>query len=292
MVVCFWSCADLFLGRVCGFPHETGSNKVNGFQDRFDAVGFTYTMARQIASGMSMAKTIAKDLSPLNSPPGALRDRVYNLLRKALREGEIRPNQHLGEHSLAKELHVSRTPVREALALLMRDGLLVSTSKGLMLPELSIDDIRQIYEIRKLIEPAGMKETAMHATKQQVAALRNAVKSQAAAQKIGDVRGFLAANAGFRDTALASIPSHRLRRVIELHEDHVQFMRNATMVDPAVRDTVLQGLIGILSAVAARDAERAGALTLKHLSIGERVINQMYAGIARTPILGPLSRNP
>jgi DNA-binding GntR family transcriptional regulator len=263
-----------------------------GFPGRFDAVAFTYTMTRQRAWEVSMAKTIDKDTLPLNSPPGALRDRVYNLLRKALREGEIRPNQHLGEHSLAKELRVSRTPVREALALLMRDGLLVGTSKGLMLPELSIDDIQQIYQIRKLLEPAGMKETARHATKQQIAALRQAVKSQAAAQKVGDVRGFLAANAQFRDAALASIPSHRLRRVIELHEDHVQFMRNATMVDPAVRDTVLQGLTGILSAIVERDVERAGALTLKHLTVGEQVINQMYAGIARTPVLGPLSRNP
>jgi DNA-binding GntR family transcriptional regulator len=238
-----------------------------------------------------MSKTIDKKNSPPHSQPEALRDRVYNLLRKALREGEIRPNQHLGEHSLAKELRVSRTPVREALALLLRDGLLVSTSKGLMLPELTIDDIRQIYEIRKLLEPAGMRETARHATKQQIAALRGAIKAQVAAQKIGDVRAFLAANAQFRDTALASIPSPRLRRVIELHEDHVQFMRKATMVDPAVRDTVLQGLTYILSAVAARDAERAGALTLKHLEIGERVINRMYTGIAHTLTLGPLSRD-
>ena len=238
-----------------------------------------------------MVKTVAKSLSP-NSQPEALRDRVYNSLRKALREGEIRPNRHLGEHSLAKELRVSRTPVREALALLMRDGLLVSTSKGLMLPELSIDDIRQIYEIRKLLEPAGMRETAKHATKQQIVELRGAVKAQVAAQKIGDARAFLAANAQFRDTALASIPSPRLRRVIELHEDHVQFMRIATMVDPAVRDTVLQGLTGILSAIVARDGDGPSELTLKHLNIGERIINQMYAGIARAPVIGPLSRDP
>jgi DNA-binding GntR family transcriptional regulator len=241
---------------------------------------------------MGMTKTISRNISPPPSQPEALRDRVYNLLRKALREGEIRPNQHLGEHSLAKELRVSRTPVREALALLMRDGLLVSTSKGLMLPELTIDDIRQIYEIRKLLEPAAMRETAKHATKQQIAALRGAIKAQVAAQKIGDVRAFLAANAQFRDTSLASIPSPRMRRVIELHEDHVQFMRIATMVDPAVRDAVLQGLSGILSAIVARDADRAGALTLKHLSVGERIINQMYTGIAQASTLGPLMRGP
>src|ERR1700678_3968364 len=113
---------------------------------------------------MAMARMITQKTSSRTAQPQALRDRVYNLLRKALREGAIRPNQHLGEEALAKELHVSRTPVREALALLMRDGLLVGTGKGLMLPELSIDDIHQIYEIRKLLEPAGMKETARHAT--------------------------------------------------------------------------------------------------------------------------------
>jgi DNA-binding GntR family transcriptional regulator len=187
-------------------------------------------------------------------------------------------------------LEVSRTPVREALALLMRDGLLVSTSKGLTLPELSIDDIRQIYQIRKLLEPAGMQETARHATQEQIAALRAAIKAQTAAQKVADVSAFLAANAQFRDITLESIPNARLRRAIELHEDHVVCMRNATMVDPAVRDTVLEGLTAILNAIAARDADRAGSLTLKHLSVGERIINQMHAGISQAAVLGPLSR--
>ena len=125
-----------------------------------------------------MAKTKTKRIAAANSPPGALRDRVYDLLRKALREGEIRPNQHLGEHSLARQLRVSRTPVREALALLMREGLLVSTTKGLTLPQLSIDDIRQIYQIRKLLEPGAMQETARHATQEQIAGLRAAVKGE------------------------------------------------------------------------------------------------------------------
>jgi DNA-binding GntR family transcriptional regulator len=235
-----------------------------------------------------MDQTKTKEAPRSGPAAGALRDRVYNLLRKALREGEIRPNQYLGEHSLAKELRVSRTPVREALALLMREGLLVSTSKGLTLPTLSLDDVRQIYQIRKLLEPAGMQETARHATRAHIAALRQALRAQTVAQKAGDVRGFLAANTQFRDTALASIPSLRLRRVIELHEDHVLFMRNATMIDPAVRDTVLRGLTGILSAIVARDAERAGAMMLKHLSVGERVINRTYAGIAAASTLGPL----
>jgi DNA-binding GntR family transcriptional regulator len=249
-----------------------------------------YTIARRAQKDACMAKTKTKRTAPANSPPGALRDRVYDLLRKALREGVIRPNQHLGEHSLARQLQVSRTPVREALALLMRDGLLVSTTKGLTLPQLSIDDIRQIYQIRKLLEPGAMQETARHATQEQIAGMRAAVKAQAAAQKSGDVPGFLAANAQFREITLESIPNTRLRRVIELHEDHVLCMRNATMVDPVVRDTVLEGLTAILGAIVARDAERAGSLTLKHLSIGERIINEMHAGIAQAPLLGPLSR--
>jgi DNA-binding GntR family transcriptional regulator len=167
----------------------------------------------------------------------------------------------------------------------------VSTSKGLMLPELSIDDIRQVYQIRKMIEPPGMRETAKHATEVQIAALRRAIKEQIAAQKAGDAQAFFAANALFRDTALAAIPSVRLRRVIELHEDHVQFMRKATMVDPVVRETVLEGLTRILAAIVARDGARAEAMTLKHLSVGEDIINQMHANLMRAPTLGPLSRD-
>ena len=125
-----------------------------------------------------MAKVAGLKQTRPGSQPESLRDQVYSILRLGLRTGTIRPNQHLREQSLSEQLGVSRTPIREALALLQRDGLLVATSKGLMLPNLTLKDIRDVYEIRKLLEPKGMRAIAEHANRSDIVALRSAIAAQ------------------------------------------------------------------------------------------------------------------
>lgn len=234
----------------------------------------------------NMAMNASQRAERPGTQPESLRDQVYKILRAGLRTGAIRPNQHLREQSLSEQLGVSRTPIREALALLQRDGLLVQTSKGLMLPTLTLQDIREIYEIRKLLEPAGMKVAAEHATRSDVVALRSAVAAQVAAQEAGNVAQFLVANAQFRDVALNVIPSSRLRRAIEIFEDHVEYMRSATMVDASVRDVVLAGLNKVVDAIAAHDGDAASAAMLEHLANGERVLGEMYPQIESNLQLG------
>ena len=235
-----------------------------------------------------MAKVAGLKQTRPGSQPESLRDQVYSILRLGLRTGTIRPNQHLREQSLSEQLGVSRTPIREALALLQRDGLLVATSQGLMLPNLQLKDIRDVYEIRKLLEPKSMSAIAEHANRSDIVALRSAIAAQVSAQTAGNVEHFLVANAQFRDAALSIIPNDRLRRAIEIFEDHVEYLRSATMVDAEVRELVLVGLNQIVDAIVLHDGERASAATLQHLENGERVMEEMYPHIERGLQFAPL----
>ena len=92
----------------------------------------------------------------------SLRGQVYDSLREALRKGKVGANRITTERDLAEELGVSRTPVREALALLVHEGLILSTSRGFSAPELSPRDIAELYEIRRLLEPAALAMTVEH----------------------------------------------------------------------------------------------------------------------------------
>src|SRR5882757_8761202 len=71
------------------------------------------------------------------SKSDSLRQQVYQTLRRALRKGRIGSSRIATERDLADELRVSRTPVREALALLMHEGLVSYSSRGFSPPELS-----------------------------------------------------------------------------------------------------------------------------------------------------------
>ena len=79
--------------------------------------------------------------------------RVEAHLRKAIHAGKLRPRQRIIEEDLAKELSVSRGPVREALLRLERDGLVVTTSRrGTFIRDISLDEIAVIFRMRAKLE--------------------------------------------------------------------------------------------------------------------------------------------
>src|SRR5271168_3765425 len=79
--------------------------------------------------------------------------RVETHLRKAIHAGKLRPRQRIIEEDLARELHVSRGPVREALLRLERDGLVVTTSRrGTFIRDISMAEIGVIFRMRAKLE--------------------------------------------------------------------------------------------------------------------------------------------
>src|ERR1700735_2990726 len=79
--------------------------------------------------------------------------RVETHLRKAIHAGKLRPRQRIIEEDLAKELQVSRGPVREALLRLERDGLVVTTSRrGTFIRDISLAEIEVIFRMRAKLE--------------------------------------------------------------------------------------------------------------------------------------------
>src|SRR6202051_2032049 len=79
--------------------------------------------------------------------------RVEAHLRKAIHAGKLRPRQRSIEEDLARELEVSRGPVREALLRLERDGLVVTTSRrGTFIRDISLAEIGVIFRMRAKLE--------------------------------------------------------------------------------------------------------------------------------------------
>ena len=100
-----------------------------------------------------------RSLKPVERPL-ALGEQVYNALRAQLRSGAIGAGQALQEVSLAEQLGVSRTPVREAMARLASEGLLAADRRSFTVPALTLQDVDDIYEVRFLVEPAALRRIA------------------------------------------------------------------------------------------------------------------------------------
>lgn len=205
--------------------------------------------------------------------PQPLRDRVYETLRDFLRAGRIASGQPLQEAALAAQLGVSRTPVREALARLESEGLVVADGRRFTVPSLSDDDIEDIYELRFLLEPEALALTAARKPeRKQLQPLRRALEDMAAAHEAGDGAAFMEANYRFRGAWMALVPNRRLARAIELYADHVRYLRAFTLGEAEVRAVVLKGLKRLLAALEAGDGDAAGEAMRAHLDKAKRIL--------------------
>ena len=216
--------------------------------------------------------------------PQPLRDRVYETLRDYLRAGRIASGQPLQEAALAEQLGVSRTPVREALARLESEGLVVADGRSFTVPALDDGDIEDIYALRFLLEPEALRLTAERKpTRKSLEPLGSALKDMAAAHEAGDGAAFMEANYRFRGAWMALVPNRRLARAIELYADHVRYLRAFTLSEAEVRAVVLKGLKRLLSALEAGDGEAASGAMLAHLGKAKQVLLDASGA---TPALG------
>jgi len=208
--------------------------------------------------------------------PEPLGERVYATLRDYLRAGRIRAGQPLQEGVLAARLGVSRTPVREALARLASEGLVVADGRSFALPSLSVGDIDDIYALRFLLEPEALRLVAVsRPDRKALAPLRAALEDMAVANEAADGAAFMEANYRFRDAWTALVPNKRLVRAIQLYADHVRYLRAFTLDTPAVRSIVLKGLRQLASALADGDGEAAAQAMRMHLGNAKRILLDM-----------------
>ena len=96
-------------------------------------------------------------------------NRAFEILREDMVSGKLRPNERLVESSIAKELGMSRTPVREALVRLVLSGYASTLSKGgWIVTDHLPSQIRNLYEVREALEIMAIRLVCLRATKEQI----------------------------------------------------------------------------------------------------------------------------
>lgn len=107
---------------------------------------------------------------------------IADVLRDAIRQGLLPPGKPLVQGALADALGVSRVPVREALQFLASEGLVTFAEDGARVTELPPGEIRELWALRALLEPALAVAVAERATAEEAARLRELVARMDAAE--------------------------------------------------------------------------------------------------------------
>ncbi|WP_374298345.1 GntR family transcriptional regulator [Paracoccus sp. (in: a-proteobacteria)] len=184
-----------------------------------------------------------------------LAQQVYDRLIGDIAARRRQPGDRLVEAVIARDTDVSRTPVREALGRLENDGLIESTRpSGYIVVAPSLEDVREIFEIRRALEPvafAGVVANAEAADDDEFRRLFDAVQ---AAQSRSESA---AANVAFRSFWVSRIRNGRLRETLLRYHLQVQLVRAATLHSAEGRAAARAGTVRLADAYLSRDAEAA-----------------------------------
>jgi DNA-binding GntR family transcriptional regulator len=123
-------------------------------------------------------------------------ERIHQQLREEILHARLQPGQTVREPELAARFGVSKTPVREALRLLVQDGwVMVLPRKGYLIRPLGLDDVREVFHLREMLEPGFAAEAAWRAGGRRDQRLSDAVQALGSAGT--DVDQALASAAAF-----------------------------------------------------------------------------------------------
>ena len=118
-----------------------------------------------------MPKIKRQDIVPVSR--SSLAQIAYNELRESIITNTVHAGDILSEQVIAQQLHTSRTPVHEALALLEQDGLVqIRRGIGALVTPITFEDIEYIQEARILLEPKAVRYALTHITREDIDELR------------------------------------------------------------------------------------------------------------------------
>jgi len=206
------------------------------------------------------------DSKPRRKPRPLNIDGIYQRVLNAILEHQLPPGTQLVEERLASVFGVSRTKIRQALARLAHDSIVtVVPNRGAFVSSPTVEEAREVFEARRLIEPDLVRSVARSATAAQIARLRQHVALESAARAARDKRSIIRLSGDFHQIIAETAGNAflaRAMRELETLTCLVIILYDA----PNVPSCPYHEHSDITDAVEAHDGDRAAALMLEHLN--------------------------
>ncbi|MFC8922036.1 GntR family transcriptional regulator [Cellulosimicrobium sp. NPDC057127] len=214
-------------------------------------------------------------------PAPALGQHVVDHLRRLIITGELRPGTHLVEAQLSRTFDVSRGPVRDALRQLETEGLVESRRRGVFVIGLALDDIEELYVLRRLLELEAVRQ-CMSGTDVDHAAADAALDRMAAAARAQDPAAFATADLDFHSAFYAASGHRRLEAIWQQYRPTFAGMLTVTNAEDHDLAPTLEDHVELLRVIRAGDQPQAVALLEAHLDGSHRRMLTAYSRFVAT----------
>jgi DNA-binding GntR family transcriptional regulator len=189
---------------------------------------------------------------------------VRDTLRRGILSGVLSGGTRLVQADIAAQLKVSTTPVREALRDLAAEGLIqFDPHRGAIVHELNLNELIEVYEIRKVLESLAIRKATQRITAEQLAA---AAALQDKMDSEHDSGAWVEYNWQFHSLLERAANSPRLASMVKTVQDAAAiYVGHSLKVEPQRMASGNREHREILEAMRRRDADRAVALLVQHL---------------------------
>ena len=200
---------------------------------------------------------------------------AYERLKELILDGRFAAGAPLTERALATELGVSRTPVREAILRLDREGLVeIVDGRGAFVASYSFEDIIQIYHVRIGLEPLAARLACPNITPEMLEPFERELKrfKRNPEMRKDDPDAWRKVGRGLHEFFIGASRSERLIQILEGLRDQIELVRGwgrLVAPDASHRSTIDEHL-AIVQALKQRDPDRAEAEVRAHLDNGLR----------------------
>lgn len=224
-------------------------------------------------------------LAPASADPfPSVADALYERLWKRIVNLEFAPGARLSEEALAKDLGVSRTPVREALLRLGQVGLVrVSNRRGVSVPTVTRSDVIDLYDLRTALEVFATRRAATLLTDDEIADHRNRQRlahGRAESRLPAAAEDFFHADLALHERLHQRGGNQRIARHLADVMGQLSLLSLRAAQAPASRLAAIAEHTQILDALTDRDPDRAAAAMGGHIqAVKARALNDLEAAM-------------
>ena len=209
-----------------------------------------------------------------------LRDQTYDIIKNMIILREIEPGKKINEEHIAREIQVSRTPIREALCRLENEGIVrIIPRRGAFVSDLTETNVKEILLIREVLEGLVARLAVENMDQKTLEKLRKALeKVRTIPETDRELIHYTRSEVDFHALLLEASNNQMLKNMMEIVNAHLQIIRLRTVVIPERAQKTVEEHQQILQAIVDGDAAAAEELMRKHVrSVREVALRNIEA---------------
>lgn len=197
-----------------------------------------------------------------------LKEQVYKYLKHEIISGRIKPGKRIIEEKISKELNVSRSPIREAVQLLEKDGLInVNFSKSVTVITPTVEDYINLFEVRAGVESMAAYYSAQRRSETELKKIGKSIKLMEKALIDDDISALLEANQNFHEHVLHS--SHNpilVKMTLQLRGLNNLYRKSIIVGNPIYARKSYEDHANIYNLILNQDADNAANSMKEHIT--------------------------